>query len=63
MGGDHLQLPQDPILLMSLVNTYLRDQYSSLDALCEDRELDVNALCSKLEAVGFTYQPEQNQFR
>ncbi len=58
-----MQLPQDPILLMSLINTYLRDQYSSLEALCEDRELDAAAICATLEAVGFTYQPEQNQFR
>ncbi len=58
-----MQLPQDPILLMSLINTYLRDQYPSLEALCEDRELDAAAICAALEAVGFTYQPEQNQFR
>lgn len=58
-----MQLPQDPILLMSIINTYLRDQYPSLDALCDDLELDSNDICSKLETVGFTYQPEQNQFR
>lgn len=58
-----MNLPQDPILLMSVVNTLLRDQYSSLEALCEDREADAEEIRAKLEAVGFTYQPEQNQFR
>lgn len=56
-------MPQDPILLMSMTNTYLRDQYSGLDDLCEDREWDKEELVSKLDAVGFTYMPEQNQFR
>lgn len=58
-----MYLPQDPVLLMSVINTYLRDQYPSLEALCEDRELDADVICSKLESVGFTYQPAQNQFR
>lgn len=58
-----MQLPQDPVLLMSLINTYLRDQYPSLEALCDDRELDINDICAKLDTVGFTYMPEQNQFR
>ena len=30
------QLPQDPMMLFSVINTKLRDYYSSLDALCED---------------------------
>ena len=58
-----MNMPQDPILLMSLVNTLLRDSYSSLESLCEDRELDVQQVRSRLEAAGFVYQPEQNQFR
>ena len=32
-------LPQDPNILLSYINTKLRDQYPSLEALCED--LDV----------------------
>ena len=56
-------MPQDPILLMSVTNTYLRDQYSSLDDLCENRDWDREELEAKLEAVGFTYVPEQNQFK
>lgn len=58
-----MQMPQDPVLLMSVLNTYLRDQYPNLEALCEDRELDAAAVCAKLKAAGFTYRPEINQFR
>lgn len=58
-----MSMPQDPILLMSLANTYLRDQYSNLEAMCEDRDWDQAELVAKLEAVGFTYMPGQNQFK
>ena len=42
-------LPRDPMLLLSVVNTKLRDYYHSLDALCDD--MNVN----KEEAVVFTF--------
>ena len=29
-------LPKDPMLLLSVVNTKLRDYYHNLDALCDD---------------------------
>lgn len=56
-------LPQDPIILLSYVNTRLRDQYPSLDALCEDLQADKAALVEKLSAVGFAYDPDSNQFK
>ncbi len=33
-------LPQDPVILLSYVNTKLRDDYPTLDALCDDLEAD-----------------------
>ena len=56
-------LPKDPMILLSWVNTHLRDEYPSLDALCEDRDLDRAALEATLEAVGFCYDAAQNRFR
>lgn len=56
-------LPQDPYILLSYVNTKLRDEYHSLDALCADLDADPAALTEKLEAVGFRYDPTQNRFR
>ena len=58
-----MNMPQDPILLMSLANTYLRDQYSSPEVLCEDREWDLEAMIETLHKAGFDYMPDQNQFR
>ena len=56
-------LPSDPIILLSFVNTRLRDQYSSLDALCEDLQADKGELVDRLSSVGFDYDPASNQFR
>lgn len=55
-------LPQDPIILLSYVNTKLRDDYSSLDALCDDLDADKEELIHKLEDVGYAYSAEQNRF-
>ena len=55
-------LPQDPMILLSYVNTKLRDEYSSLDELCGALDADRAALTQKLEAVGFTYDAEKNRF-
>ncbi|MBQ3701514.1 MAG: DUF4250 domain-containing protein [Oscillospiraceae bacterium] len=56
-------LPNDPMILLSYLNTRLRDDYASLDALCEDLDLSREELEKKLEAVGFAYDAEQNRFR
>ncbi|HIY21061.1 MAG TPA: DUF4250 domain-containing protein [Candidatus Flavonifractor merdigallinarum] len=55
-------LPQDPYILFSYVNTKLRDQYSSLEALCDDLQTDVEALTQRLSAAGFQYDSARNQF-
>lgn len=56
------RLPNDPIMLYSVINTKLRDFYSSLEALCEDMNIDENALKEKLSSAGFEYNKERNQF-
>lgn len=55
-------LPQDPMILLSYINTKLRDGYLSLSDCCEDLELDRAALEAKLAAAGFHYDPERNRF-
>lgn len=57
-----MALPNDPIMLLSVVNLKLRDFYSSLDALCDDLDEDKAALCAKLAAAGYEYDPARNQF-
>lgn len=56
-------LPQDPMILLSFVNTKLRDEFSSLEALCERYNADPEELMATLAQVGFTYDHVQNQFK
>lgn len=55
-------LPQDPMILLSYVNTKLRDEYVSLDELCAALDADREELVHKLEGVNYTYSPKRNQF-
>lgn len=58
-----MTLPQDPFMLMSMVNMKLRDEYPSLEEFCKSNDVDEASLKSTLSAVGFEYLPEINQFR
>ena len=55
-------LPNDPMILLSFLNTKLRDEYDSFAALCEDLEEDEDEIKAKLAAVGFAYDAEKNRF-
>lgn len=55
-------LPNDPVILLSVVNTKLRDYYSSLDALCEDLNVNKEDIIKKLASIGYEYKSERNQF-
>ena len=57
-----MDLPQDPMILLSFINMKLRDFYPSLDALCEDMNVDKEEILNKLAALGFEYNEEQNKF-
>ena len=56
-------LPQDPYILLSFINTKLRDEYPSLDALCGGLDADQAELTEKLEALGYAYDAQANQFK
>ena len=55
-------LPQDPVILLSFVNTKLRDCYPSLEELCDDLQADQERLSEKLAGIDYRYDPERNQF-
>ena len=55
-------LPRDPVMLLSVVNTKLRDYYSTLDVLCEDMQVEKQELSGKLEMIDYTYDAGSNQF-
>ena len=58
-----MNLPNDPGMLLSVLNMKLRDAYGSLDDLCEDMELDKSELLKKLSDAGLSYDPEHRCVR
>ena len=55
-------LPNDPMILLSYINTKLRDFYPSLDDLCDDLQEDRAAIEEKLKQVDYVYNEELNRF-
>lgn len=53
----------DPNILLSVINTKLRDQYASLDILCYDLELTKEIILNRLEEINYNYNEEENQFK
>lgn len=58
-----MELPSDPFILLSYVNTKLRDEYDSLDTFCRGEDVDKEILVAKLHEAGFDYMQQINQFR
>ncbi len=58
-----MSIPNDPVILLSYINTQLRDNYSNLDELCDSLNIDINMIVEKLAAIDYTYDKESNQFR
>ena len=55
-------IPKAPVMLLSFVNLKLRDFYSSLDALCDDLDVDKKDIVDKLSAIDYHYDEQRNQF-
>lgn len=53
----------EPTILLSIMNTKLRDQYASLDMLCDDLEITKEGILNKLESIGYNYNATKNQFK
>lgn len=58
-----MAVPKDPMILLSYVNTQLRDNYSSLSELCRAMDIDEETLKATLDSIGFSYNLEQNRFK
>ena len=58
-----MSLPKDPFMLLSVINTKLRDSYPSLDALCEDMGESREKIEEALNNAGFEYDKTLNAFR
>ena len=58
-----MNMPNDPAILLSFVNTMLRDKYDSLDELCDDYHADKTVLMDKLKSIGYEYSQKYNRFK
>ncbi len=57
-----MSIPNDPMILLSYINTQLRDFYSSLDELCKSLDADEAKIKSKLFSIGYEYDADLNKF-
>ena len=58
-----MSLPNDPVILLSYINTQLRDFYPDLESLCSDLALDAAQITEKLAAIDYEYDAASNQFK
>ena len=56
------ELPHDPAILLSYVNTRLRDDFDSLDDMCLALGISREELTARLADAGFEYSPENKRF-
>lgn len=57
-----MSLPKEPIILLSYINTLLRDQYESLDELCASLQINKTETEKTLLSIDYRYDEEVNQF-
>ena len=57
-----MNLPKDPIMLLSVVNTKLRDYYPSLEEFAKAHMISEEELKMKLKLINYEYNEERNQF-
>lgn len=57
-----MAIPKDPVMLLSYLNTQLRDVYPSLAELCKSLDLDQAEVEAKMKLLDYQYNEEQNRF-
>ena len=56
-------IPQNPVMLLSFVNTKLRDEFDSLEAFCDYYDVSQEEIVEKLKQIDYYYQKNINQFK
>lgn len=57
-----MDIPQDPIILLSYVNTKLRDQFTTLEEFCAACGVEEESIRETLSSVDYQYDEITNQF-
>ena len=55
-------LPKDPVMLLSFVNTKLRDEFPNLTELAKTFSIESDEIIDKLKLIDYEYNSERNQF-
>lgn len=58
-----MSIPKDPFILLSFINTKLRDTGKDFKSVCDDLDISVSETEEKLNSVGFEYDEGTNQFK
>lgn len=56
-------IPKDPAILLSFINTQLRDNYKNIDELCSALSVNKKEITKKLISLGYEYNIKENQFK
>ena len=54
---------ENPYILLSYINTKLRDNYPSLKSLCEDLDIKEEEIIKNLQKINYQYDEKSNQFK
>ena len=57
-----MKLPKDPVMLLGVVNTELRDYYESLEEFAKAHMVSEKEIIEKLKMIQYEYNKERNQF-
>ena len=57
-----MAIPNDPMILLSYINTQLRDFYPSLEELCKAQSVDMQEIIHKLASIDYQYDQKLNKF-
>lgn len=55
-------IPKDPVMLLSYLNTQLRDHYPSLEELCASLSIDKEEIVAKMKGIDYVYDQQLNKF-
>lgn len=56
-------IPNAPVMLLSYINTQLRDNYKDLEDLCDRLDVSQSEIEEKLGNIGYRYNKDLNQFK
>ena len=56
------KFPKDPVMLLSYINTQLRDFYPSVEEFCKTMDVNQKEIDEKLASIDYEYDPERNQY-